>query len=57
MQCMLAAMGSVGAASGLRGWLGRRLEGRVSPTFMRRLTLSLCATAILASGILLSGSG
>jgi hypothetical protein len=57
MQCMMTAMTSTAAASGIRSWLqGRRYEW-LTPERMRRVTIGLVAAALIASATLISGSG
>jgi hypothetical protein len=57
VQCMATAMASVGTASGLRAWLGARFRPRLGDRGLRRLTVGLFAAAVVASGLVLGGSG
>jgi hypothetical protein len=52
---MIAAMGSVAAASGTRSWLARKRAQWLTPRRMRVITIGLFAAAVLAAGTL-SGS-
>jgi Rad3-related DNA helicase len=56
-QCMATAMTAVGAASGVRSYLGTRRFGWLTPSRLRKLTLALAIGAVLASATLVSGSG
>jgi hypothetical protein len=57
MQCMVAAMGTVGAASGLRSWIAARFRGRLGPAGLRAATVTLFALAVVGSGLIFSGTG
>lgn len=56
MQCMAGAMTAVGAASGVRAYVGNRRFSWLTPTRMRRFTIALAIAAVAASATLLSGS-
>ena len=49
MQCVAAAATTIGAASGIRAWLGR-LGDRVRPRRLRAATLVLATLAVLGAG-------
>ncbi len=55
VQCMMAAMTSVAAASGTRSWLARKRAEWLTPRRLRYMTVGLFAIAVLVSGTL-SGS-
>ena len=55
MQCMATAMTAVGAAGGLRSWLGQRKVEWLTPRRLRYVTIALFTLAVLAAGTL-SGS-
>jgi hypothetical protein len=57
MQCMMTAMTSTAAASGIRSWLHTRRYEWLTPERMRRVTIALLAAALVASATLVSGSG
>jgi hypothetical protein len=57
MQCMMTAMTSTAAASGVRSWLHTRRYEWLTPERMRRVTIGLVAAALIASATLISGSG
>jgi hypothetical protein len=50
VQCMMAAAGTVSAASGVRAWLGQKQAQWLTPTRLRWITIGLFAVAVLASG-------
>lgn len=56
-QCMATAMTAVGAASGVRSYLGTRSFGWLTPRRLKAITIALAIGAVLASGTLVSGSG
>jgi hypothetical protein len=56
VQCMLNAAASVGAASGIRTWLGIRGGAWLTPGRMRAITIALLTLAVLGAGVGLSGS-
>jgi Rad3-related DNA helicase len=56
-QCMATAMTAVGAASGVRSYLGTRRFSWLTPSRLRTITLALAIGAVLASATLVSGSG
>jgi hypothetical protein len=57
MQCMMTAMTSTAAASGIRSWLHTRRAEWLTPERLRRITICLVAAALIASSTLISGSG
>jgi hypothetical protein len=57
MQCMVAAMTAVGAASGTRAYLGSRRYAWLTPKRLRAITLLLVISAVFASATLVSGPG
>lgn len=57
MQCMATAMTTGAAVSGARAWLGTRNFRWLTPVRLRRITVSLFAAGLLASALLVSGSG
>jgi len=57
VQCAAAAAATVGAASGLRAWLGARTAGALTPGTMRVLTIGILGCAVLAAGLGFGGSG
>jgi hypothetical protein len=56
-QCMVTAMTAVGAASGTRAYLGSRRYAWLTPERLRVVTIVLAIGAVLASAMLVSGSG
>ena len=54
---MMTAATSVGAASGVRTWLGQRFGSVLTPQRLRAITIALFALAVLASGLFVSGTG
>jgi hypothetical protein len=57
MQCMATAMTTGAAVSGTRAWLGTRNFTWLTPERLRRVTVSLFAAGLIASALLVSGSG
>jgi len=57
MQCMATAMTAVGAALGTRAYLGSRRYAWLTATRPRAIPLVLAIGAVLASAMLVSGSG
>ena len=57
MQCMAGAMTAVGAASGVRAYLGHRRFSWLTRGRLRALTIALAVAAVAASATLLSGTG
>jgi hypothetical protein len=57
VQCMMTAAASVTTASGLRVWLGNHVGSFLTPRRLRWITIGLFATAVLVSGLFVSGSG
>jgi hypothetical protein len=51
MQCMASAMTAGAAATGMRAWIATH-----SPSWMTQRRLKLATAAILAAGVLASGS-
>jgi len=56
MQCMAGAMTAVGAASGVRAYVGHRRFSWLTPGRMRAFTIALAILAVTASATLLGGS-
>ena len=54
---MATAMTSGAAVTGVRSWLGTRNYGWLTPQRLRRTTICLFAAGLLASALLVSGSG
>jgi hypothetical protein len=54
---MVSAMGSMAAANGTRAWLARRGFSWLTPQRLRRVTVVLFTAALLASALLMTGSG
>jgi hypothetical protein len=54
---MATAVATVGTASGLRAWLGAWVRARLGERGLHRITVGLFATAVVASGLILGGSG
>jgi hypothetical protein len=57
VQCMVNAAASVGAASGIRTWLGLRGGAWLTPGRMRAVTIVLLTLAVVGAGLGLGGSG
>jgi hypothetical protein len=57
MQCMATAMTTGAAVTGIRSWLGTRNYSWLTPQRLRRTTIGLFAAGLLASAVLISGSG
>lgn len=57
MQCMATAMTSGAAVTGARSWLATRSFSWLTPQRLRRATICLLATGLLASAFFVSGSG
>jgi polyferredoxin len=57
MQCMVTAMTTMAGANGARAWLGRRHFAWLTPARLRRVTVVLFGGALIASALLMSGSG
>jgi hypothetical protein len=57
MQCMATAMTTGAAVTGVRSWLGTRNYSWLTPQRLRRTTICLFAAGLLASALLVSGSG
>jgi hypothetical protein len=55
--CAYTAMTSTAAASGIRSWLGTRRFSWLTEKRLHRITLGLVAAALVASSVLVSGSG
>jgi hypothetical protein len=56
MQCAATATAAVGAAAGLRAWLGAKASAWLTPRRMRVTTVSLLTLAVLGSGLALGGT-
>jgi hypothetical protein len=56
MQCMAGGMTAVGAASGIRSYLGRLHAAWLTPRRLRRITIGLAVAALVASSLIVSGS-
>lgn len=54
---MMGAATTVGAASGLRAWLGQHFGSVLTPQRLRLITIALFAVAVIASGLFVAGSG
>jgi hypothetical protein len=54
---MAVAMTAVGTANGARAAIAARLGERLGPRWMRRVTVALFGAAVVASALLMSGSG
>jgi hypothetical protein len=50
MQCAAVAATTVGAASGIRAWLGR-YSARLGPRVIRGATIALGVISVLAAGV------
>jgi polyferredoxin len=57
VQCMAAAMTSMAAANGSRAWLGKRRFRWLTRARLRKVTVLLFSAALIASALLMSGSG
>jgi hypothetical protein len=57
MQCMVAGMTTIGAASGLRSWVAARFRRRLGRTGMAAVTVTLFGIAVAGAGLVFSGSG
>ena len=55
-QCMMSAMSSAAAATGLRSWLATRQWSWLTPLLLKRITVVLLASALVASAMIMSGS-
>jgi hypothetical protein len=55
--CAYTAMTSSAAATGLRSWLGTRRFSWLTERRLHRITIGLVAAALIASSVLVSGSG
>ena len=56
-QCMAMAMTTGAAVTGVRSWLATRSYSWLTPTRLRRATICLLAVGLLASAVLIGGSG
>jgi len=56
IQCVAAAMGTTAAATGTRSYIAAKHFSWVTPRRMRRITIGLLASALLASSLIASGS-
>jgi hypothetical protein len=57
MQCMMGAMAAGAGATGVRSWLACRSPRWLTPRRLRAVTVLLLGAALIASSVLLSGSG
>lgn len=57
MQCMAGAMTATAGAAGVRAWLATRAFGWLTATRLKGITIVLVVGALMASTILVSGSG
>lgn len=57
MQCMATAMTTGAAVTGIRSWLATRTYSWLTPLRLRRATIGLFAAGLIASALLISGSG
>jgi hypothetical protein len=57
VQCMMTAATTVGAASGIRAWVGQRFGEVLTPRRLQLITIALFSIAVLMSGLFVSGSG
>ena len=57
MQCMMGAMTSTAAATGVRAWVATREWSWLTPQLLRRVTLVLLVAAFVMSATVMSGSG
>jgi hypothetical protein len=53
---MMAAASSAAAATGVRSWLATRRFAWLTPTRLRRITITLIGGALFASATLVPGS-
>jgi hypothetical protein len=56
VQCVAAAATTVGAASGLRAWLGLRRGAWITPRRLRAATLALAVLAVGGAAVGFGGS-
>ena len=56
-QCMVTAATVTGAATGLRAWLAARTFAWLTPTRLKRITLALMVSALLASATMSGTAG
>jgi hypothetical protein len=56
VQCMVNAAASVGAASGIRTWLGIRGFAWLTPRRMRAVTIALLTLAVVGASVSLGGA-
>lgn len=56
-QCMATAMAGTAAATGLRAWLGTRTYAWLTPARLKRITVCLFVTALLAATVALGAAG
>jgi hypothetical protein len=57
MQCMATAMTTGAAVTGARSWLATRNYRWLTPQRLKRATVCLFAAGLIASALLVSGSG
>ena len=53
---MMGAATTVGAASGIRAWLGKYVGAALTPQRLRTITIVMFSVAVLASGLFVTGS-
>jgi hypothetical protein len=53
---MMGAATTVGAASGIRAWLGQRFGSVLTAERLRLITIAMFTIAVVASGLFVSGS-
>lgn len=56
MQCMATAMSATATAAGTRAYIAQKHFAWVTPKRLHRITVVLIAAALLASGLVASGS-
>jgi hypothetical protein len=57
MQCMATAMTAGAGVTGIRAWLATRGFCWLTPLRLRRITVGLFAAGLLASAVVITGSG
>jgi hypothetical protein len=57
MQCMMGAMSAGAGATGARTWLKHMAPRWLTPKRMRAVTFVLIGAALIASTVLIGGSG
>jgi len=56
MQCMMSAMTSATAATGIRSWLATRQWSWLTPLTLKRITIALLVIALVTSALIMDGS-